>query len=151
MLCYAKSLQSCPTLCDPLDGSPAGSPVPGILQARTLEWVENAKYFPYFYHCALPLGADEFSLLHILVKTFVVVQLLSHVRLFVTQWTTACQAPTLLSFTISWSFLRFMSLESVMLSNHLILCCPILLLPSVFPSIRVFSNEFALCVRWPKY
>ena len=57
----------------------------------------------------------------------------------------------LLSFTISWSLLRFMSIESVMPSNHLILCHPLLLLPSIFPSIRVFSNESALCIRWPKY
>ena len=56
-----------------------------------------------------------------------------------------------LSFTISQSLLRFTSIELVMLSNHLILCCPLLLLPSVFPSIRVFSNESVLCIRWPKY
>ena len=56
-----------------------------------------------------------------------------------------------LSFTVSWSLLQFMSIESLMLSNHLILCCPLLLLPSVFLSIRVFSNELALCIRWPKY
>ena len=55
------------------------------------------------------------------------------------------------SFTISQSLLKFMSIESVMQSNHLILCCPLLLLPSIFPSIRVFSNELALCMRWPKY
>ena len=67
----------------------------------------------------------------------------------VTPWTTACQCP--LSFTISWSLLKFMSVESVMLSNHLILCRPLLLLPSIFPSIRVFSNESALHIRWPKY
>ena len=60
----------------------------------------------------------------------------------VTPWTTACQA--FLSFTIPWSLLRFMSIESVMSSNHLILCCPLLLLPSIFPSIRVFANESAL-------
>ena len=66
-----------------------------------------------------------------------VVQCLSCIWLFVTPWTAACQAP--LSFTISWSLLRFMSIEWVMLSNHLILCCPLLLLPSVFPSIKVFS------------
>ena len=79
----------------------------------------------------------------------VVVQSLSCVQLFVTPWTVACQAS--LSFTISWSLLRFMSTESVMLSNHLTLCCPLLLLSSIFPSIRVFSNEPALCIRWPKY
>ena len=61
-----------------------------------------------------------------------------------------CSMPSSLSFTINQSLLRFMSLESVMLSNHLILCCPLLLLPSVFPSIRVFSKESALCIRWPK-
>ena len=63
--------------------------------------------------------------------------------------TTAHQAS--LAFTISWSYLKLMSIESVMTSNHLILCFPLLHLPSVFPSIRVFSNESALCIRWPKY
>ena len=77
------------------------------------------------------------------------VQLLSHVRLFATPWTAACQAS--LSFTISQSLLKLMSIESVMPSNHLILCCPLLLLPSIFPSIRVFSNESTLCMRCPKY
>ena len=78
-----------------------------------------------------------------------VIQLLSHVWLFVILWTTACQAS--LSFTISRNLLKFTSTESVMLSSHLILCCPLLLLPSIFPSIRVFSSESALCIRWPKY
>ena len=77
-----------------------------------------------------------------------VVQLLSHVRLFVSPWSAARQAT--LSFTISWSLLKLMTIESVMPSNHLILCCPLLLLPSIFPSIRVFSNESVLCIRWPK-
>ena len=81
--------------------------------------------------------------------SFVVVQSLSHVRLFATPWTAAHQAP--LSFTISWRLLRLMSIESVMPSNHLILCRPLLLPPSIFPSIRVFSNESALQIRWPKY
>jgi len=80
---------------------------------------------------------------------FVVIQSLSCVWLFETPWTAACQDP--LSFAISWNLLRFMSIESVMLYNHLILCCPLLLLPPIFPSIRVFSNELALCIRWPKY
>ena len=83
------------------------------------------------------------------MSTLVVVQLLSHVRLFAAPWTAAHQA--FLSFTISLSLLRFMFIESVMLCNHLILCHPLLLLPSIFPSIRVFSNESALCLRWPKY
>ena len=77
------------------------------------------------------------------------VQSLSCVRLFVTPWTAACQAS--LSISISRSLLKFMFIESVMPSNHLILCCPLLFLPSIFPIIRVFSNESALCIRWPKY
>ena len=77
------------------------------------------------------------------------VQLLSHVWLFVTPWTAACQA--LSSITNSQSLLKITSIESVIPSNHLILCCPLLLLPSVFPSIRVFSNESVLHIRWPKY
>ena len=74
------------------------------------------------------------------MKIVVVVQSLSYVHLFATPWTTACQ-----------SLLKFMFIESVMLSNHLILCQPLLLLPSFFPSIRVYSNESALCIRWLKY
>ena len=77
------------------------------------------------------------------------VQSLSRVRLFVTPWTAACQAS--LSITNSQSPPKPMSIESVMPPNHLILCCPFLLLPSIFPSIRVFSNESALRIRWPKY
>ena len=77
------------------------------------------------------------------------VQSLSHVRLFATPWTAAHQAS--LSITNSQSLLKLMSNESVMPSNHLILCCPLLLLPSIFPSIRVFSNESVLHIRWPKY
>ena len=79
----------------------------------------------------------------------VTVQSLSHVRLFATAWTTAHQAS--LSTTNSWSPPKPMSYESVMPSNHLILCRPLLLLPSIFPSIRIFSNESALPIRWPKY
>ena len=78
----------------------------------------------------------------------VVVYLLSCVQLFATPWTSACRA--FLSFIVSWSLLKFMFIELVMLSNHLILCCPLLLLPSVFPSIRVFSNESVLPIRWPR-
>ena len=77
------------------------------------------------------------------------VQLLSRVRLFLTPWTAAHQAS--LSITNSRSSLRLTSIESVMPSNHLILCCPLLLLPSISPSIRVFSNQSALHIRWPKY
>ena len=77
------------------------------------------------------------------------VQSLSRVQLFVTPWTAAHQAS--LSITNSQSLLRLRSIESVMPSNYFILCCPLLLLPSTFPSIRVFSNESALHIRWPKY
>ena len=77
------------------------------------------------------------------------VQSLSCVWLFATPWTTACQAS--LSITNSQSLLKLMSIESVMPSNHLILCRPLLLPPSIFPSIRVFSNESVLCILWPKY
>ena len=76
------------------------------------------------------------------------VQLLSHVWLFATTWIAACQAS--LSLTNSQSLLKLMSIESVMPSNQLILCCSLLLLPSIFPSIRVFSNESVLHIRWPK-
>ena len=77
------------------------------------------------------------------------VQSFSHVRLFVTPWTAALQAS--LSITNSWSLLKFMSIELVVPSNHLILCHPLLLLPSIFPSVRVFSKESVLRIRWPKY
>ena len=76
------------------------------------------------------------------------VQSLIHVRLFATPWTAACQAS--LSITNSRSLLKFMSIELVMPSNHLIFCHPILILPSIFPSIRVFSNDSVLHIRWPK-
>ena len=76
-------------------------------------------------------------------------QLLSYVQLFVTPWTAAGQAS--LSITNSRSLLKLLSIESVMPSNHLILCHPLLLLPSIFPNLRVFSNELVLCIRWPKY
>ena len=125
----AKSLQSCPTLCIPIDGSPPGSPVPGILQARTLEWV-----------------AISFS------NTWtwkVKVKSLSRVQLFVIPWIVAHQA--FLSITNSRSLFKLMAIESVMLSSHLILSHPLLLLPPIPPSIRVFSNESTLCMRWPKY
>ena len=79
----------------------------------------------------------------------VVVRLLSRVWLFATPWTAAHQAS--LAFTVSWSLLKLMSIESVMPSNYLILYYPLLLLPSIFPSIRVFSSESALYIKWPKY
>ena len=75
--------------------------------------------------------------------------LFSCVQFFVTLWTTTCQAS--LSFTITRNLLKLMSTELVMPSKHPLLCCPLLLLPSIFPNIRVFSNELALHIRWPKY
>ena len=77
------------------------------------------------------------------------IQTVSHVQLFATPWTAACQAS--LSITDSQSLLKLMSIESVMPSNHLILCSPLLFPPSILPSIRVFSNESVLRIRWPKY
>ena len=88
----------------------------------------------------------EFSYISLIV---LVVQLISHAQLFVTPWTSAGQAS--LSFTVSQDLLKLMSIELVMPSNHLIFCHPLLQLPSIFPSIRVFSNESVLCIRGPKY
>ena len=84
-----------------------------------------------------------------ILELFVLVQLLSYVQLYVTPWTAAHQAS--LSINNYESLLSFMYIRLVMLSNHLILCCPLIILPSIFPSIRVFSNESALHIRWLKY
>ena len=108
------------------------------IDGETVETVSD------FIFLACKITADKFS-----VYVVVVVQLLSHVQLFATLCTAAHQAS--LSFTISQSLLRLMSTELMMPSNHLILCRPRLFLPPVFPRIRVFSNESALCIRWPKY
>ena len=83
------------------------------------------------------------------ISQFVVVQLLSCVQLFAAPWTAAHQA--FLSFTIFWSLLKLMFIQSLMPSNHLILCYPLLFPPSIIPSIRVFSKESVLCIMWPKY
>ena len=116
--------QLCFALCNPMDGSPPGSSVHGILQARILEWVAMS----FSRRSSQPRGQ-------------------THV--FATPWSAADQAS--LSITNSWSLLKLMSIESVMPSNHLILCHALLLLPSIFPSIRVFSCESILHIRWPKY
>ena len=111
----------------------------------TYYWIKSARIL-------LRIFASTFIIDIGLKNSFSVVvgvQSLSLVWLFVTPWTAACQVS--LSFTISWSLLRFMSIESMMLSNRLILCCPLLLLPSVFSSIRVFSNKLAICIGWPKF
>ena len=153
----AKSLQSCPVLCNPMDCSLSGSPVHGILQARTVEWVAKS----YSRGSSLPRDQTCNSSVSCIVRQvlyyfchldsvqFSSVQSLSCVRLFVTSWTAAHQAS--LPITNSRSLLKLMSIESVMPSNHLILCHLLLLLPSIFPSIRVFSNESVLLIRWPKY
>ena len=86
-------------------------------------------------------------IMDMIMKQFVVAQLLSHVQLFEIPWTAACQA----SLTFIISLLRLKSIESVMPSDHLIFRCLLLLLPSIFPSISVFSNDLARCMRWPKY
>ena len=91
----------------------------------------------------------KYSLSLNFLEEFASVQMLSHVQLVATPWTAACQAS--LSITNSRSFLKLMSIESITPSNRLILCHPLLLLPSIFPSNRVFSNESTLCMRWPKY
>ena len=109
-------------------------------------------YYIAFFYQLLSLNTMHLMLLHVFARLHSslssVVQLLSLVWLFVTPWPATHQAS--LSFTVSCSLLRFMSIESVMPSNHLILCHPLLLLPSIFPSIRVFLSELALHIRWPK-
>ena len=132
------SYSKCPALCNPIDGSPLGSSVPEILQARILEWVAISFSWKVIMWGSSFLG-NIFDIL--CLKVSVLVQL-SCVLLLVTLWTAALQAS--LSITNSWSLLKLMSIESVMASNHLILCHPLLLLPSIFPNIRVFSNESLL-------
>ena len=105
-------------------------------------------------HCCFKLAAGhpglKIKILHdCTLCSVVVVQSPSRSWLFATPWTAACQAS--LSFTVSWSLLRLRSIESMMPSNHLILYQPLLLPPSIFPSIRVFSSESAVCIRWTKY
>ena len=91
----------------------------------------------------------QLSMYTLIFSQFNSCQSFSRVQLFETPWTTSCQAS--LSITNSWSLLKFMSIKSVMPPNHFVLCCPFLFLPSIFPSIRVFSNESVLRIRWPKY
>ena len=117
----------------------------------SIDFFESQIYVVIFkYKCKLrgtSLQSQNISLISLLCVSSV--QSLSCVWVFATPWTTACQAP--LSITNSWTLLKPMLIESVMPSNHLILCHPLLLLPSIFHSIRVFSNESTLHIRWPKY
>ena len=99
-----------------------------------ISWSNWQHWYLRFVHITIHIGS---------------VQLLSHVQFFATPWTAAHQAS--LSITNFWSLLKLISTESVIPSNHLILCCPLFFLPSIFPSIRVFSNESVLHIRWPKY
>ena len=134
-------------------------------QEKSDENVVGSQYFLYFHKvllkvysiaCGNPIAQEQppfswgvGSIYFLVAFFFAVVQSLSLIRLFVTPWTAARQA--FLSYTISQSLLKLMSFESVMPSNHLILCCPLLLLPSIFSSIGVFSNESTLHNRWTKY
>ena len=118
--------------------SPGGLPDPGIEPKTLMHWQAGSLPLVPPGKCTLSSSVQSSS-----------VQLLSHVRLFATPWTAARRAS--LYIINSRSLLKLMSTESVMPSNHLIFCHPLLLLPSIFPSIRVFSNESALRIRWPKY
>ena len=163
-----------------MDCNPPGFSVHGILQARILEWLAipffrgsslTRESNTGLLHCrqilqclshqgsaALELGTHnspwstvptQLPLEAFVLIQFSSVQSLSRVWLFETPWIAARQAS--LSITNSQNLLKLMSIESVMPSSHLILCRPLLLLPPIPPSIRVFSNESALCMRWPKY
>ena len=137
-----------------MDCNPPGSSVHRILQAKILEWVaiafpENLPNLGIESRSPALQGNSSPSEPPGKPIYYSSVALLSHVRLFATPCTAACQAS--LSITTSWSLPKLMSIELVMPSNHLILCLPLLLLPSIFSSIRVFSNESVLHIRWPKY
>ena len=108
----------------------------------------NVSIYNVFPDISLSLKRSNWLCKYLWNCCHLLIQLLSCIRLFATPWTAACQAS--LPFTIFWSLFKPMSIESVMESNHLIRCPPLLLPPSIFPSIRVFSNELALCIRWPK-
>ena len=149
MCVCVKDAQSCLTLCDPMHYT-----VHGILQARILEWVA----FPISRGSSQTRDRTQISCIAGRFFTSWAIReahgyqfssLLSHVQLFATPWTTARQAS--LSITNSCSLLTFMSIELVMPFKHLILCHPLLLMPSIFPSIRVLSNESVRRIRWPKY
>ena len=135
--------------------NPPGSSVHGIAQTRTLEWVAIFSFRGSSWprdQTVSPALAGRFFTSEPPGKSWMglrSVQSLSHVRLFATPWIAACQAS--LSITNSRSLLKLMSIELVMPSSHLILCRPLLLLFPIPPSIRVFSNESTLHMRWPKY
>ena len=153
----AKSLQPYLTLCNLWRVAHQASLSMGSLGKNTRVG------FHFLLHGIFPtqgLNLWHFPLLHCQARSLPLVpprkpilkdsvQWLSHVQLFVTPWTAACRAS--LSITNSWSLLRLISIEPVMPSNHLMFCPPLILPPLIFPSIRVFSNESVLHIRWPKY
>ena len=177
---WSEVAQSCPTLCDPMDCSLPHSSIHGIFQARVLEWVaisfSRGSFRPRDQTqvscivgrrftvwatrevlkqnglCTWSFGNLTETILHLsqFILCFSSVQF-SHSVLSesATPWTATCQAS--LSITNSRSLLKLLFIESVMPSNHFTLCHPFLLLPSIFPSIKVFSNESVLRIRWPKY
>ena len=120
------------------------SPFSSFLPTLLSSFLPPSSFLSFFLSYFLYIFLSFF-----LSAILIIVQLLSHVQLYATPMTAAPQAS--LPSTVSWSFFKLMSIESVMPSNHLILCHPLLLLPSIFPRIRVFSNESVLCIRWPKY
>ena len=147
-----KVAQSWPTLFDPMDCSPSNSPGQdtGVGSPSLLQGIFPTREFNRgLLHCGWILYQRSYQGSSQSISQFSSVQSLSRVRFFATPWTSALQAS--LSITNSPSPPKPMSIELVMPSNHLILHCPLLLLPSIFASIRVFSNESALLIRWPKY
>ena len=131
-----------------MDCSLPGSSIHGIFQARVLEWgaIAFSELRWHYLHCTCESGLCKRLVSHLMYSS---VQSLSRVWLFVTPWIAAHQAS--LSITNSWSSPKLMSIELVIPSSHVILCRPRLLLPPNPPSIRVFSNESTLHMRWPKY
>ena len=130
---------------NPRDRGAWWAAVCGVAQSWTRpKWLSSSSIIHIDY-----THSFSFFFLFATVNIVIVVQSLSHVQLFATPWTAACQAS--LSFTISLSLPKLMSIELMMPSNYLILSRPLLLLPTIFPNIRVFSSELALCIMWPKY
>ena len=156
-MCACPVAQSCLTLCIPMDCSPLGSSVHGILQARILEWVA----MPSSRGSSQPRDGPRNSCISCTAGRFFTAELpgkppvqhcFSAAKSCLTLYDPMnCSTPGFPVLHISLSLPKLMSIESLMPSNHPILCCPLLLLPSIFPSIRVFSNESALHIRWPKY
>ena len=137
---FSSAAQSCPTLCNPMDHSTPGLPIHHQFKLVSIELVMPSNHL---------ILCHPLLLLPSIFPSISSVQSLSRVRLFATPWIAAHQAS--LSITNSWSSLKLTSIESVMPSSQLIVCRPLLLLPPIPPSIRVFSNKSALHRRWPKY